>query len=180
MLSIQSSMTLQSVMAHSRSRAWFHSFEQGWPTSQRPRTTFLTALLPQRAASCTWAPEVPVVTFSDSDSPPVPTSLNPGPGPEIFKFENPTPVQTPAASDPTEIFPCFYQRNDHAGSCYCRNWKVTPGPGLDSSTVDPWIGRPIFACFGALIEFVFVDSGYQILASLPSTSVFTDANGLFY
>ena len=32
---------------------------------------------------------------------------------QFFKFENPTPVQTPATIDPTVIFPCFYLRNDH-------------------------------------------------------------------
>jgi len=47
---------------------------------------------------------------------------------KYFKFENPTPVQTPATIDPTEIYPCFCSRNDHEGPCYCRNWKVTPGP----------------------------------------------------
>jgi len=61
-------------------------------------------------------------------------------GPEIFKFENPTPIQTPATIfDPSKIYPCFHLRNDHADSCYCRNGKVTPGqvfhkfftPGLD-------------------------------------------------
>ena len=30
--------------------------------------------------------------------------------------------------DPTVIYPRFYLRNDHTDSCYCRNWKVTPGP----------------------------------------------------
>jgi len=38
---------------------------------------------------------------------------------KFFKFENPTPLQTPATIDPTEIHPCFYLRNDHAKSCYC-------------------------------------------------------------
>ena len=48
----------------------------------------------------------------------------------LFKFENPSPVQTPATIiDPTVIYPCFYLRNDHTDSCYCRNGKVTPGPG---------------------------------------------------
>jgi len=47
----------------------------------------------------------------------------------FFKFTNPTPVQTPASiMDPTVIYPCFYLRNDHADSSYCRNAKVTPGP----------------------------------------------------
>jgi len=38
---------------------------------------------------------VAVVTFSDSNSDPVPKFFNPDPGPKNFKFENPTPVQTP-------------------------------------------------------------------------------------
>jgi len=76
---------------------------------------------------------------------------------KFFKFENPTPVQTPATIiNPTEIHICFYLRNDHTDSCYCRNWKVTPAasgfsqildsgcerktqnhPGVDSRTQDP-------------------------------------------
>jgi len=45
----------------------------------------------------------------------------------FFKFENPTPVQTPAAIiDPTLIYPCFYLRNDHTDFCHCRKWKMTP------------------------------------------------------
>jgi len=48
---------------------------------------------------------------------------------QFFKFGNPTPVQTPATIiDPTVIYPCVYLRNDYTDSCYCRNWKVTPGP----------------------------------------------------
>ena len=47
----------------------------------------------------------------------------------FFKFENPTPVQTPATIiDPTEINPCFYLRNNHTGSCFCPKGKVTLGP----------------------------------------------------
>jgi len=49
----------------------------------------------------------------------------------FFKFQNPTSVQTPATIiDPTIIYPCFYLRNDRTDSCYCRNGKVTPDPGL--------------------------------------------------
>ena len=73
------------------------------------------------------------VTFSDSGSTPVPKFLNlaPDPGATIFKFENPTPVQNPdAIIDPTEIFPCFYLRDDHTDSCYCRNRKMTLASGL--------------------------------------------------
>jgi len=52
-----------------------------------------------------WMTEVAGVTFSDSGSAPVPKFLNPCP--EIFKFENPTPVQTPATIDPTGNLPMF-------------------------------------------------------------------------
>jgi len=49
----------------------------------------------------------------------------------FFKYENPTPVQTPATIiDPTVICPCFYLGNNRTSSRYCRNWKVTPDPGL--------------------------------------------------
>jgi len=48
---------------------------------------------------------------------------------QFFKFENPTPVQTPATIiNRTWIYSCFYLRNDHTDSWYCRNWKVTPDP----------------------------------------------------
>ena len=47
-----------------------------------------------------------------------------------LKFESSPHAQTSATIiDPTVIYPCFYLRNDHTDSCYCRNWKVTPGPG---------------------------------------------------
>ena len=48
---------------------------------------------------------------------------------KVYKFENPTPFQIRANIDPTEIYPCFYSRNDHADACYCRNWKLTPDLG---------------------------------------------------
>jgi len=48
---------------------------------------------------------------------------------KFFKFENPTPVQTPnTIIDQTVIYQCFHLRNDHTNSCYCRHWKVTPDP----------------------------------------------------
>jgi len=47
----------------------------------------------------------------------------------FFKFENPISVQTPATTDPTEIYQYFYLRNDQADSSYCQNWKVTTDPG---------------------------------------------------
>ena len=62
-----------------------------------------------------------------SDSAPVPNFFNPVR--LFFKFENPTPVQTPATIiDPTVIYSCFYIRNGHTDSCYCRNGNVTPDP----------------------------------------------------
>jgi len=79
------------------------------------------------------------VTFSDSYSAPVPNfwmrvRL-------LFKFENPTPVQTPATIiDPTVIHPCFYLRNDHADSCYYRNGKVTPVRVRFFSNLTPDLG----------------------------------------
>jgi len=49
---------------------------------------------------------------------------------QYFRFDNPTPVQTPASIiDPTIIYLYFYLKNDHTDSCYYRNWKVTPDPG---------------------------------------------------
>jgi len=77
---------------------------------------------------CSSLLEVAGVTFSDSDSAPVPKfwiRIR-----KFFKFENPAPVQTSAiVIDPTVIYQCFYLRNDHTDSCYCRNWEVTPDPG---------------------------------------------------
>ena len=47
----------------------------------------------------------------------------------FFKFENPTPDQNPVTIiDPIVIYSSICLRNDHTDSCYCRNWKVTPGP----------------------------------------------------
>jgi len=49
---------------------------------------------------------------------------------QFFKFENPTPVQTPAIIiHPTEMYPCFYFRNGHTDSCHSQNWKMTQDPG---------------------------------------------------
>ena len=48
----------------------------------------------------------------------------------LFKFENPTPVQTPATIiHPIVIYPRLSLRNDGTDSCYCRNGKVTTDPG---------------------------------------------------
>ena len=60
----------------------------------------------------------------------IPKFLNPSPGPAIFLLWQSDSCQTPATIiNPTLIDPCFYLRNDHTDSCYCRNWKVTPDPG---------------------------------------------------
>jgi len=56
----------------------------------------------------------------------------------FFKFENPTPVQTPAAIiDLTVIHSCFYIRNDRSNSCQCCS-----GSGFLENFLDPdpdWI-----------------------------------------
>ena len=52
-----------------------------------------------------FTPEVAGVTFSDSDSTPVPKILRLGL--EIFQLENPTLVQTSATIDPNQIYLCF-------------------------------------------------------------------------
>jgi len=45
---------------------------------------------------------------------------------QFFKFENPTPVQTPTTIiGANVIHPCFYLRYYRTDSCYCQNWKVT-------------------------------------------------------
>jgi len=60
---------------------------------------------------------------------------------QFFKFENPTFVQTPATIiEPTVMYPCFYFRNDHTDSCYCRNWKMTPDPALFLLIIDSGSG----------------------------------------
>ena len=75
----------------------------------------------------------------------------------FFKLENPTPVLTPATIDPTEIYLCFYLRNDHADSCYCRIWKVIPSPNeksriLPESTPDPW--SSLVGATGRLVNMI--------------------------
>ena len=48
---------------------------------------------------------------------------------QVFKFENPTPAQTPATTiNPILNYPCVYLRSDRTDSCYCRNLNVTPDP----------------------------------------------------
>jgi len=52
--------------------------------------------------------EVAGVTFSDFDSAPVTKFVKPDPGPKLFQFENPTPVQTAVTINTTEIQQYFY------------------------------------------------------------------------
>jgi len=68
--------------------------------------------------------EVAGVTFSDSDSAPVPKFLNPepGPGPEIFEILRIRLLfRLLLPSIQRAISLCFYLSNDHGDSCYCRN-----------------------------------------------------------
>ena len=102
-----------------------------WTTMQQWKASveFSNVIRPQLSnqKNNRYATELAGVTFADSDSAPVPKfwirdRL-------FFKFENPTPVQTPATIiDPTEINPCFYLRNNHTGSCFCPKGVVTMGP----------------------------------------------------
>ena len=86
---------------------------------------------------------------------------------QFFKFENPTPVHTPAAIiNPTLIYPCFYLRNDHTD--YCRHWKVTPDPGpkeklriLPESTPVPGSGYTS----GFLSWILFSDASSDVVES---------------
>jgi len=79
--------------------------------------------------SATRLPEVAGVTFSDSESAPVPKFLNPDPGPAIFQI-----WQSDSCSDSgynhrsNHNLPMFLLRNDPIDS-YCQNWKATPDPG---------------------------------------------------
>ena len=90
-----------------------------------------------------------------------------------FKFENPTPVQTPATIDPTKIYQCFHLRNDLAdlllpklksdsgsGSSFSQNFDSEPGSrcerkrknpaGVDSGTPDPW--PPLVSTFYSFVN----------------------------
>jgi len=64
-----------------------------------------------------------VVTFSDPDSAPAPKFLNSdaGPSPKNFSFENPTPVQTPAIIDATDIQQWFYLGSEVITEPECRS-----------------------------------------------------------
>ena len=52
---------------------------------------------------------------------------------KFYKLENPTPVQTPVTvyrrSNRNLPMSLLKKWDDHADSCYCRNWKATPDPG---------------------------------------------------
>jgi len=78
------------------------------------------------------APEVAEVTFSDSDSTLVPKFLNPGPdpGPAIFQIsESDSCLDSGYNYQSNRNLPMFLLKKcPH--SCYCRNWKVAPDPGL--------------------------------------------------
>jgi len=60
-------------------------------------------------------------------SAPVPKFLNPDPGPDIFQISESNYCQTLAKIETTENYQWFYLTNDHAESCCCRYWKVSPG-----------------------------------------------------
>ena len=112
------------------------------------------------------SPEVARVTFSDSDSTHVTKILNLDPVRKFFKFENPTPVQTPATIDPPmvagvrnfEMYACFHLKEwprrllllhklksaSRSGSVFSQTFdtgseRKTQNPAaVDSSTPDPW------------------------------------------
>jgi len=75
-------------------------------------------------------PEVAGVTFSDSDSAPVPQFLNPDSGPdtEIFQIWESYSSSDSSYHRSNRNLPVLYLRNDHADSYYCQNWEVDPGP----------------------------------------------------
>jgi len=70
---------------------------------------------------------VGVVTFSDSDSAPVPKFLKPGPDPvpAIFQiWESDSCSDSDCNHRSNRNLPVFSLKNYHTDSCYCRNWKV--------------------------------------------------------
>ena len=74
--------------------------------------------------------DVAEVNLSDSDSALFSKFLNPGLDLAIFQiWESGSSSDCGCNNRPTVIYPCFYLRNDHTDSCYCQNWKVTPGLG---------------------------------------------------
>jgi len=68
------------------------------------------------------------VTFSNSDSAPVPKFLNPGPA-IIQIWESDSSSDSGCNHRSNRSLPIFCWRNDHTDSCYYRNGKVTPDPG---------------------------------------------------
>ena len=71
---------------------------------------------------------------------------------KFIKFENPTPVQTPATIiDPTVVYPCFHLRYDHTDSstpapcihgylwCRPRHPASMATSGVDPGTLHPWL-----------------------------------------
>ena len=67
------------------------------------------------------------VTVSDSDSAPVPKFWNPSPAIfQIWVFDSCSDSGYNQQSNLNWVM--FYLRIHHTDSCYCRNWKVTPGP----------------------------------------------------
>ena len=76
-----------------------------------------------------YSPEVAGVNFSDSDSTPIPKCLNPGPDPAVFLiWESDSCSDSGYNHQSNRHLPMFYLKNDYTDSCYCGNWKVTPGP----------------------------------------------------
>jgi len=67
------------------------------------------------------------VTFSDSDSAPVPKFLNPCPA--ILQISESDSFSDSGYNNCfNRNLRTFYLRNDHTNSCYCRNTKVIPDP----------------------------------------------------
>jgi len=63
------------------------------------------------------------VTFSDSDSAPVPKFLNPGPA-ILQIWESDSCSDSGYNNRSNRNLPCFYLWNDRTDSCNCRTGKV--------------------------------------------------------
>ena len=68
------------------------------------------------------------VTFTDSDSAPVPKFLIPDPSPEIFQIWESDSCSDFGYHRSSRNLPMFCLRNDYTDSCHCPTWKVTPDP----------------------------------------------------
>ena len=107
---------------------WIHMFK--WQLHRRLDSAVCGGL--RIVQHVDFPPEVAGVTFSDSDSAPVPKFLNPGPDPVATIF---LIWESDSCSDygynhrSNRNLPMFYLTNDNTDSCYCRNWKATPDPG---------------------------------------------------